>query len=231
MKIALIGYGKMGKIVHQIAASQGHSIVAIIDSTNTLKTQASFDAIAQAEICIDFSIPQCVLENVTAIASLKKNLILGTTGWTEHLEKVKAVVKNEEIGLLYSPNFSIGVALFLKLLDKAAEYMAPFKDYEAAGIEMHHSQKLDAPSGTAKQIEKTLSHHFSKPINFSSIRVGKVPGTHTVLFDSAFDTITLTHTARNREGFAKGAIAAGEWLRGKKGVYTLEDFIKTQNFD
>lgn len=222
MKIALIGYGKMGKLVHSLATARNHSIVCTIDSKNNLTNTS----VAEADICIDFSSPLCVLENVKTLSLLGKSIVMGTTGWEEHFETIKTHVNNSQIGFLYAPNFSLGIALFLNLLEKAAHIMLPFKQYEAAGIEMHHSQKLDNPSGTAKAIEEKFRLHYPSFPIFSSVRVGNMPGTHSVIFDSCVDTITLTHTARNREGFAEGAIIAAEWLQGKRGMFTLDNVLK-----
>lgn len=225
MKIALIGYGKMGKMIHQLAEKKGHSIVATLDSKVPLNTISMLHPIKDADVCIDFSVPDTVLENIKILSSLKKNIVLGTTGWTDHLKTIQDIVHTSNIGLIHSSNFSLGIALFLKIIDQAGKFIFPFPEYEAAGIEMHHSQKIDIPSGTAKAIENKLNQHSPHPINFSSLRLGNIPGIHTVIFDSPVDTITLTHNARNREGFAKGAITAAEWLQGKKGVFTLEDLL------
>lgn len=220
MKIALIGYGKMGKMIHSIAEARGHTITAIVDS------KSSLDIVADAEVCIDFSAPDAVLENIKTLAPLKKNIVMGTTGWSEHLPEIHQIIKKSEIGFLHSPNFSIGVALFIKTLEHTAKMMSSFNQYEVGGIEIHHSKKLDAPSGTAKAIEDKLNQfHQLCPISFSSVRVGDVPGTHSVIYDSPVDTITLTHTARNRQGFAEGAVFAAEWLVEKKGIFTLDDLI------
>lgn len=239
MKIALIGYGKMGKMVESAALSKSYTIVSKIDSH---QQSISKESLANADICIDFSHPNCVVNNVKSIAALKKNIVMGTTGWYDHLDLVKEIVNNADIGFLYSPNFSLGVSLFLEIVAQAAALMAPFESYDVGGFEIHHNQKADSPSGTAKAIAKRLLANlprkkeviYGQPnqqihpdtIHFSSTRFGSVPGTHSVAFDSNSDSITLTHTARNREGFANGAIRAAEWLVGKKGFYTNEDILK-----
>lgn len=227
MKIALIGYGKMGKMIHEVAKAKGHSIVAVIDSKISLNEPATQHFLNLVDVCIDFSAPQAILGNLTVLTSLKKNIVVGTTGWDDDLKAVTELVEKSNIGLLYAPNFSLGIALFLKIIEQAARLVAPFGEYEVAGIEIHHSKKLDAPSGTAKVIETELNRHFSHhSIAFSSVRVGYVPGTHSIIFDCPVDTITLTHSARNRSGLAEGALQAAEWLQGKKGFFTLEDFLK-----
>lgn len=224
MKIALIGYGRMGKMIHTLAKDRGFEVVATIDSKSLLAAHRS--ALSTADLCIDFSTPNAVLENVKFLASLKKDIVMGTTGWHEHLPEIQNIVNESKIGFLHSPNFSIGVSLFLKVIEQTALLMASFNQYEAAGIEVHHSKKLDSPSGTAKAIETKLNSHTNKPVTFTSVRVGDVPGTHSVIYDSPADTITLTHAARNREGFAHGALTAAHWLKGKQGIFTLDDLLK-----
>lgn len=225
MKLALIGYGNMGKLIHNIAETQGHSVVAICHSKNPLSLPSSQKAVVQADMCLDFSTPNEVLEHINILAKLNKSIVVGTTGWTEYLADVEKIVKKMGIGLLHAPNFSLGIALFLNIIKKTARLMAPFPQYEVAGIEMHHNKKKDSPSGTAKAIAQELSPHYQQLPPFSSVRVGNIPGTHSVIFDSSEDTITLTHTARNREGFAQGALVAAEWLQGKKGIFTLHDLL------
>jgi len=227
MKIALIGYGKMGKMIEQAALSQGHTIVAIIDPKCPIK-HLTEESVKNADVCLDFTRPDQAIPNLTLLAKWKKNVVMGTTGWTDHLNEAKTIVNESNIGFIYSPNFSLGVAIFLKLIDNAAKLIAPFAEYDVSGYEIHHNQKLDRPSGTAQTISDVLHQNLphKKTIELSSIRVGSTPGTHSVILDSPFDTITLTHTARNREGFATGAIRAGEWLKNKKGFYTLNDMIK-----
>lgn len=226
MKIALIGYGKMGKMIHHLAEKRNHEIIATINSNQSLEDFSIQDTIKQADVCIDFSNPDILLSNIEILTSLKKNLILGTTGWQKDLSRVEHLVKQSGIGFLYSANFSLGVALFLKVIDQAAHLISSFQQYHAAGLEIHHNQKIDSPSGTAKMIEEKLNLYYpNSPIAFSSVRVGNVPGTHTVYFDSSVDTITLTHDARNREGFAEGALIAAEWINGKNGIFTLNDLL------
>lgn len=225
MKIALIGYGKMGKLIEQKALDKGHSIIAVMDSKKPVSLPSSKQAISHADVVIDFSTPDSVMGNLRAVADLKKNLVMGTTGWTDKLGEAERIVNASGIGFLHSPNFSLGVALFFKLMDKAASLLEPFDQYDAAGIEIHHKNKLDSPSGTAKLLSTRINAHRKHPITFSSVRVGSVPGTHTVVFDSPADSITLTHTAHNREGFAGGALHAAEWLQGKKGIFTLDDLL------
>lgn len=223
MRIALIGYGKMGQMIEKTALSRGHSIVARINSD-----QWDFKALEEADLCMEFTHPGSVLNNIKKIADLKKEMIIGTTGWDDNIELVHSIVKEAQIGALYSPNFSIGIHLLLEILAHASKVMDAFDDYDVAGIEYHHNKKKDSPSGTAMAIAKTISKHIKRidEVPFSSVRCGSIPGTHTVLFDSPCDAISITHEARNREGFAKGAVQAAEWLHGKKGFYTFADCMQ-----
>jgi len=205
LKVSLIGYGKMGKMVEKAALSRNHLIVDVLE----------------ADVCIDFTHPDAAVENIYRLAEQRKNIIMGTTGWYERLPEVEALVKKYQIGLLYSPNFSLGVNLFLRIVEEAAKRLLPF-NYHVAGVEWHHKEKVDSPSGTALAIAKRTG----VPVDFASVRCGSIPGKHELLFDSKVDQITLTHEARSREGFAMGAVQAAEWLQGKTGLYTMEDMFK-----
>jgi len=222
MKIALLGYGKMGKLIERAAQAKGHEIVCRFTSS-----PADWNEISNADICIDFSHAGVVIENLTQCALRGKNVVIGTTGWEEHLEEAKSIADSHGIGVLYGPNFSLGVHLFLQILDFSAQLMNRFKEYDVAGLEMHHAQKKDAPSGTALEMCRRLEKSIERvqQLDMTAVRVGSIPGTHTVMFDSAFDTITITHQARNREGFAGGAVEAAQWLLEKKGFYTLDDYL------
>lgn len=226
MKIALIGYGKMGKLLETTAVAKGHAVVARIDPHLATKTITA-DALAAADICIDFSNPESAIPNLQACAALGKSVVIGTTGWDAQRKQAEEIVKKYGIGCLYSANFSLGINLFMAIVARAAELINPFDDYDVAGYECHHNQKLDSPSGTAKALTEILLSKLSRKssCDFASIRCGAIPGTHTILFDSPADTITLTHQARNREGFATGAITAAEWLQNKKGWYTIQDLL------
>lgn len=242
MNIGIIGYGKMGKLIESVAIQKGHKIQAVIDP-KTSKRHISQETLNNVDVCIDFSHPETALENIDKITALHIPLVMGTTGWYEHLESIKALVKSRGSAFLYSPNFSIGVNLFLKIIEEAALLVDPFDEYDIGGCEVHHSQKADSPSGTSKAIvdvllktstRKTDVHYNSfdrtpKPeeLHFSSLRTGFNPGMHSVIFDSLVDTITLTHQARSREGFAKGAVSAAEWLKGKTGFFNMHDLIQS----
>ncbi len=226
MKIALIGYGKMGQLIAQLAPHRGHEIVAAISpSSKNINEQLS--QLQEADIWIDFSHPDAVLDHLRKSIALKKPLVIGTTGWDDQLQLAKELVASSSIACLYAPNFSIGVHLFKKIVSYAAQLIAPFTEYDLSGIEYHHKHKLDAPSGTAKALTSSIMQHLPHlaDFQFSSVRCGYIPGTHTLCLDSPVDTITLTHQARSREGFAYGALTAAEWLKNRKGFFTLDDLI------
>lgn len=242
MKIGIIGYGKMGKLVESIALQSGHTIEAIIDPKRNHQS-ISKNSLKNVDVCIDFSHPHAALENIDKITALHIPLVMGTTGWYEHLESIKALIKSRRATLLYSPNFSIGVNLFLKIIEEATVMIDRFDEYDIGGCEIHHRQKADSPSGTSTAIVDVLLNNSkrkttvqynsfdhapkSNELHFSSLRTGFNPGMHSVTFDSPVDTITLTHQARSREGFAKGAVHAAEWLKGKIGFFNMNDFIQS----
>lgn len=220
MKIALLGYGKMGTMIERMALQQGHEIVCRITSN-----APRWDDIARADICIDFSHADAVIEHLERAARYSKPVVIGTTGWDSRMEEAQAIAQH--IGVLFAPNFSLGVHLFLNIVESAAKLINRFAEYDIGGIEFHHAQKKDAPSGTALAMARRLKEHIDRidDLEIAAVRVGSIPGKHAVLFDSNCDTITISHEARSREGFAKGALAAGEWLLGKTGFFTLDDYF------
>ncbi len=177
--------------------------------------------ITKADIAVDFTSKDAVLKNIEEVAKLGKNLVVGTTGWHDDLEKAKKIVEKYQTGLIYSPNFSVGVNIFFKIMDFSAKLFAKFSDYDVYGLEVHHKAKLDSPSGTALKIAGKV-----KGLNFTSIRAGRNPGFHEVVFDSTADGITLSHQAYSRVGFAKGALVAAEFIKNKKGVHAFEELFK-----
>lgn len=229
MKLALLGYGKMGRMIEQLAIDQGHQVVGIFSRTSSsLSPDAS--GFQQADVCLDFSHPACLRYHVQLCSQFNKPLVIGTTGWEEHKEWVIHHVKQSKMGCFYAPNFSIGMQLFIRLVTYAAQLVDLVPDYDISGIEYHHRQKVDAPSGTAKALTQQLLSNIKrlKQLDFASVRCGSIPGIHTICFDSPVDTITLTHQARSREGLASGALTAAEWLIGKQGFFTLEDLLNAQ---
>jgi 4-hydroxy-tetrahydrodipicolinate reductase len=227
MNLALIGYGKMGKLIEQLAPTQGAVVQLKLDEFNN----ANFEGITSqnfrgVDVAIDFSIPVAAVENIERISALGVNIVVGTTGWFEHLDRVRTVIANNGTGLVWSPNFSIGVNAFFRIVAEAARLMANETAYEAWAYEIHHSAKKDAPSGTLwKLIEQMKKAGYTGKIDASSNRAGAHPGTHEIGFDSAADTITLRHAARSREGFAQGALRAASWIAGKKGFYEFSDIV------
>jgi len=227
IKIALIGYGNMGQGVERAAQAKGHQIMARFSRRLGMPKERPQD-LAQADLAIDFSHSALVLDHLKLCLSLNKPLVIGTTGWENEMATAQALVCEAQGSCLCAPNFSIGMFLFQRIVAYAASLIAPFEAYDLCGVEYHHQEKLDAPSGTAKALTRQIIDHLPRwpHFAFSSIRCGHIPGTHTLHFDSAADTLTLTHQARHREGFAQGALMAAEWLLSRKGFFTLDDFFK-----
>lgn len=240
LNLALIGYGAMGKEVEKIALSRGHAICAKIDP-NGPDLSVDPQTLQGVDVCIEFTQPDQALNNIRQAAQAKKNLVVGTTGWYEHLPLIKDIVQQSGIGLIYAPNFAIGVYLFQKLAEEAAKIMELHEEFDVGIVELHHKFKKDAPSGGALQLGNTLLKHIKRKkklvtnfegainpdeIHVSSVRAGHIPGTHKLLFDSSIEGIELTHTSRGKQGFAAGALNAAEWIVGKKGIFTLDDLYK-----
>ena len=229
MNIAIIGYGKMGHEIERAAKSKGIKVASIIDSNdaNAGHKEINAKSMQDVDVCIDFTSPDAAMSNIKQISKFKKNIVIGTTGWYGNINEARKIVKNNNIGLVYAPNFSIGVNIFFKVIENAAKIINKIEEYDIYGYEMHHNKKIDSPSGTAKAIGKILIDNIKrkKEINFASVRAGSIPGTHVVGFDSSADTIELKHTARSREGFALGALMAAKWINGKKGFYTIDDMM------
>jgi len=256
MNIALVGYGKMGHMIARAAEIRGHKIVCSVDpfaqdaSCITSDIQTMVEAIRNSgsEGIVEFSHPSSVLANINALLPTGIPVVVGTTGWLDKLEEIREKVSQNNTSLMYSANYSVGVNLFYRMVSEAARLMADFEEYDVAVFEAHHNQKADSPSGTGLDIAKRILAEVSRktklvtdPFNrrpepnelhLASLRVGSVPGTHTVIFDSVADTIELTHTARSREGFALGAVRAIEWMvtpnsRGqrRKGVFTVSEIF------
>jgi 4-hydroxy-tetrahydrodipicolinate reductase len=230
MKIALLGYGKMGQVIERIALGRGHEIVLKKDEFNT------YDGLSTADVAIDFSVPAAAVSNISSCFLANVPVVSGTTGWLEHYDEMIALCKEKNGGFISSSNFSLGVNLFFEFNEYLAKIMSPFDHYKVDMEEIHHDQKLDAPSGTAISLAKgitensnyttwTLDTPKENEIHIEAVRVGTVPGTHTVTYNSEVDSIEIKHTAHNREGFALGAVIAAEWLAGKQGVFTMKDVL------
>lgn len=226
MKIALIGYGAMGKIVERLAVEKGHSIAAVIAESDGNASSTDIAAkLAGANAVIDFSVTEAVRRNVEAAVLGGVPLIEGTTGWNAERADIERVVSVGGGALVYGANFSIGVNLFYRIADHAAALFAKFPEYETFIEEQHHSRKKDAPSGTALKIKEIVAAHMEREFSVSSTRAGNIPGTHRIGFDGTADQILLEHTARSREGFAAGAITAAEWIVGKMGFFEFGDVM------
>ncbi|SEG49240.1 4-hydroxy-tetrahydrodipicolinate reductase [Flavobacterium urumqiense] len=230
MKIALLGYGKMGQVIERIALERGHEIVLKKDEFNT------YDGLSNADVAIDFSVPTAAVSNISNSFHANVPVISGTTGWLEHYDEMLALCKEKNGGFISSSNFSLGVNIFFELNEYLAKIMSKFDSYSVDMEEIHHTQKLDAPSGTAISLAKgvienssytnwTLENPEPNQIHIETKRIGTIPGTHTVTYNSAVDAIEIKHTAHNREGFALGALIAAEWIVGKHGVFTMKDVL------
>jgi 4-hydroxy-tetrahydrodipicolinate reductase len=227
MKLAIVGYGKMGKFVEQLAPGHGFDVSLKLDEFNNAEfagiTAQNFEGV---DVAIEFSTPSTVVSNIERIAALGVNMVVGTTGWLDQLDHVRELVERHGVGLVWSPNFSIGVNVFSRLVTEAARLLANEEQYGAWAWEIHHSTKKDAPSGTLlKLVSDMRNAGYARAIDTGSNRAGAHPGTHEIGFDSAADTITLRHAARSREGLARGALKAAGWVVGKHGLYEFSDIV------
>ncbi|HXB39221.1 MAG TPA: 4-hydroxy-tetrahydrodipicolinate reductase [Bacteroidia bacterium] len=236
MNIVLFGYGKMGKEIEQIALQRKHNIVLKIDKDNT--DAATKEALQKADVAIEFSTPHTVIHNISKCFDAGLPVVVGATGWYDKFEEIKSKCLQDKQALFYATNYSVGVNLFWKVTEQMAKLMEGFPEYEASIQEIHHIHKLDKPSGTAiTTAEKLLTNQSQKKkwsidnkdkkeeLFIDVVREDEVPGTHTVYYKSAIDEINLTHIAYNRKGFALGAVLAAEFLKGKKGIYTMSDML------
>lgn len=230
MKIALLGYGKMGKVIEKIALQRGHEIVLKKEEFNT------FDGLSSADVAIDFSVPNVAVDNISTAINLGIPVVSGTTGWLENYHLIEKLCHEKNAAFLYGSNFSLGVNLFFELNDYVAKMMSKFKDYKVSIEEIHHTQKLDKPSGTAITLANAIINLSDKnnwaienanadDVFIDVKRIDDVPGTHSVFYNSDVDFIEIKHIAHNREGFALGAIIAAEWIIGKKGIFSMRDVL------
>jgi 4-hydroxy-tetrahydrodipicolinate reductase len=222
MKIALIGYGKMGRIIETLATEKGDEIVARIDENNN---ENLAEQLKSADAAIDFSNAEAVRKNVEACLEVNIPLVEGTTGWNAQKAEIKNLIEQKNGAFVFGANFSVGVNLFYRIADFASELFSKFDDYEAFIEEQHHSKKLDAPSGTALKLKDIVAKNIKKDFSVAATRAGRIPGTHRVGFDGTADQILLEHFARSREGFASGTILAAHWIVGKKGFYEFTDVM------
>jgi len=236
MKIALLGYGKMGKVIEKIALERGHEIVLRKGSSD------SFEGITQADMAIDFSVPTSAVNHISECLNQNIPVISGTTGWLDNYDEMVHLCQAKDGSFIYASNFSLGVNIFFELNNYLAKMMKNLKDYNVSMEEIHHTQKLDAPSGTAislangiientNYINWTLENPCKNEIHIDAKRIENIPGTHAVFYDSKVDQIEIKHTAHSREGFALGSVIAAEWLIGKKGVFTMKDVLEIKSIE
>ena len=227
MKLLLIGYGRMGRLVEALAPEYGCEIAGVLDgSVNPASDALGPGSWQDVEVAIDFSTAAAVEQNLPRLAALGKNVVVGTTGWDASRARLRAIAAEAGIGVLAAPNFSTGVVLFGEIVKAAGALLAPHAEYGAWLHELHHAAKRDAPSGTALSLKSALERAgYPRPIDVASTRAGSIPGTHTIGFDAPSETITLTHTVRDRGTFARGALTAATWLRGRRGWFTMHDCL------
>ncbi len=227
LRLLLVGYGKMGRMIASLAAEYDAEVAGIVDPNSGDHVAGLDDERWQsADVAIDFTTPDAVLSNVGALANRGLNIVLGTTGWQSHEADLRRIVEDAGIGIVAAPNFSTGVVLFEAIVAHAAGLLAPQPHFGAWLHEAHHATKKDAPSGTALKLKKAMEDAgFARPIDVAATRAGFVPGTHTIGFDGPAESITLTHTARDRSVFARGALTAATWIQGRRGWFTMQDVL------
>ena len=222
LRLLVVGHGRMGRLVDALAAEHGFEVAGRVDEHNA----GTDDSWPDADVAIDFSIASAVPGNVARLARRGTNIVIGTTGWQEREAEVRQLVAGQPIGVVAAPNFALGVNVFLALAERAGALMAQRGDFGAWIHELHHAAKRDAPSGTALALKAALERAgYARGVDVSSTRAGAIPGTHTIGFDAVSETITLTHTARDRSVFARGALEAARWVQGRKGWFTMRDVI------
>lgn len=227
MRVLLVGHGRMGTLVERLAPEYDATIAGILTSANAAQRLASSD-VGDADLAIDFTLPGAVKANLPLLAARGLNVVIGTTGWQDDEAGLRAIVEQSGIGVIAAANFSLGLNLFQLVVEEAARRVWPHAGFGAWIHELHHAAKKDAPSGTALQLRAGMEGAgYTRPIDVTSTRAGSIPGTHTVGFDGPSDTITLTHTVRDRAVFARGALEAARWLVGRRGWYTMRDYLES----
>jgi 4-hydroxy-tetrahydrodipicolinate reductase len=227
INLAILGYGKMGRTIAQLAPERGFDVRLIMDiDINAGAAGITPERFKGIDVCVEFTTPDAVLDNIRRVAEVGCNLVVGTTGWHSHLAEVRKMAEANGIGMVYAANFSIGVQLFYRLARQAAELFAAFPMYDPYLTETHHKFKKDAPSGTALELKRQVQPPFkNREVPVASVRAGYFPGVHELGFDSEADTVVLRHTARSRQGFAEGALYAARWVVGKKGLFDFGDVL------
>jgi 4-hydroxy-tetrahydrodipicolinate reductase len=223
-RLAIVGMGKMGHAIAELAPSRGWEVVARLDEPE-MRAGITRDALCNADVVVEFTVPAAAPSNIKAIVAADYPVVVGTTGWYDHFDEVKQAVLARRGALLTATNFSLGVNIFEQIVAQAARLLSRAPGFEAAIVETHHSAKKDAPSGTANTLEKAAAAGWGRDIPITSVRTGSVPGTHEFIFDAPFETIHLEHVARDRRVFAEGALVAAGWLVGKQGVFTMKDVL------
>ena len=223
MKIALLGYGKMGRMVEEAAARHEIAVACVIDPANGSRGQLS-----DTDVCIDFSEPGAVIDNLKLVAAARRAMVVGTTGWYDRMDEARRLVTESGIGFVYGSNFSVGVNLMFRVARYAARLFSRFPSHDPFIEEAHHKFKKDAPSGTAIFLRREVEAEYGREVPTSSTRAGFMPGTHRLGFDSEADTLAITHTARSRAGFAEGAVVAALWIAGRTGFYDFSEIIDQQ---
>jgi len=243
MKIALIGHGRMGKEIERLASGRNMKVAAVFTRASNSSGQGlTAETLAGVDVCIDFSSPESVVDNIRAVATTGIAMVVGTTGWNDRVPEVRELVERHGIGFFYASNFSIGVSLMVQLVLQASRFLNRYPEYDVSLNETHHQAKKDSPSGTALTLASAVLSELQRKksmitgdasdagdpqmLRISSARVGSVPGIHQVRFDSPFDSLEIVHTAHGRQGFANGALMAAEWLRGRRGFFSMEDMLK-----
>jgi 4-hydroxy-tetrahydrodipicolinate reductase len=224
-RIAIIGDGKMGHAIEQLAVEKGWKVAAFLGERESA-SGINATTLGDADVAVEFTQPDAAVANITASLRAGVPVVVGTTGWYDSLPEVTRIAKEADTGLLWSPNFSLGVNVLIELARYAGTLMRPLGGFDAHIVETHHSRKKDAPSGTAIAIGKAASDTLDQPIPTTSIRTGSVPGTHELIFDGAFEQLALSHLVRDRRVFAEGALKAADWLVGKRGVFTMRDVLE-----
>lgn len=244
MEIAIIGYGRMGHEIERLAVQRGHRVGSIIDpaAEGALFKEITAESLEGVDVAIEFTSPKTAVANIEKAAALGVNMVVGTTGWSDEVKKVKKIVEDAGTGLVYAPNFSVGINIFYEIVKKASRIFNKLDDYDVLCHEWHHKGKVDSPSGTARKIADAVVSEMSRKdspvfeclnrrredaeLHVSSTRGGWVPGTHEVVFDSEFDSVELTHRARGRGALAAGALQAAQWIKGRKGFFEFGDFLR-----
>jgi 4-hydroxy-tetrahydrodipicolinate reductase len=224
--VAIIGDGRMGQSIRDLAVARGWRIAALIGERESANGSGlTKTSLGDADVAVEFTEPKAAVPNIKAVLRAGIPIVVGTTGWYDELSEITRVAHASGTGLLWSPNFSLGVNVLIELARYAGTLMRPLEEFDAHIVETHHAKKKDAPSGTAIVIGKAASDGLERPIPTTSVRTGSVPGTHEIIFDGAFEQLTLSHVARDRRVFAEGALTAAGWLIGKKGVFTMRDVL------